>query len=489
MKTKITCNLFFNFSFVLTCINLICVLFFTGCSTSQKSNIAQSDKEIPDSFSLAFPGAEGFGKYTTGGRGGKIMVVNNLHDLGKGSFREAAESTFPRTIVFAVSGTIHLEKKVTIQGDVTIAGQSAPGDGICIADKSVVIGGNNIIVRFLRFRLGDKYQKGGMIDGNGGDDAFGGTKKKNIVIDHCSFSWSTDEVFSIYAGDSTSVQWNLIAEPLNYSYHFETGDSDYEKHGFGAIWGGIHASFHHNLFAHCKSRTPRFNGIRHTNEEHVDYRNNVIYNWGINNVYAGEGGRYNIVNNYYKPGPSTESNKREQIVNPFKRADIPFGKWYVNGNYVYSSTLVTNENVLGVKLNEGNENDLKDAIVSAAFPYSPIATEHATIAFDLVLKNTGCIYPKRDTLDQRIINDVINGTGRSIDVQGGYPHGTAYELTSKAWPDLKQAPALSDSDSDGIPDEWEKLNGLDSNNPNDANEFKFHKHYTNIEVYLNSLLK
>ena len=161
------------------------------------------------------------------------------------------------------------------------------------------------------------------------------------------------------------MQWNLISEPLNYSYHFEAGDSDYENHGFGGIWGGMHSSFHHNLFAHCKSRTPRFNGIRHTKMEYADFRNNVIYNWGVNNVYAGEGGSYNIVNNYYKPGPSTAKNVMSQIVNPWKGKDIPFGKWYVAGNYVYGSALVTENNYSGIKLNGGNEEDFKSALLKA----------------------------------------------------------------------------------------------------------------------------
>ena len=203
---------------------------------------------------LAFPGAEGFGKFTTGGRGGKIYIVTNLNDKGPGSFREAVEAKGKRIVLLNVDGTIHLETKLTIRGDVTIAGHSAPGDGICLADQSVSLGGDNIIIRYIRFRMGDKYQKGGMVDGNGGDDAFGGTRRKNIIIDHCSMSWSTDEVFSIYAGDSTTLQWNLIAEPLNYSYHFEKGDTGYEHHGYGAIWGGAHLTAHHNLFAHCNNR-------------------------------------------------------------------------------------------------------------------------------------------------------------------------------------------------------------------------------------------
>src|SRR5581483_4631691 len=170
---------------------------------------------------IAFPGAEGFGQYVTGGGGGRVMVVTNLNDDGPGSFRQAAQAKEPRMVVFAVSGTIHLQSKLGIKDNVTIAGQTAPGDGICLADYSVGLTFNNIIVRYLRFRMGDKNQKGGMVDGNGGDDAFGGTHRRNIIIDHCTMSWSTDEAFSVYGGDSTTLQWNLIAEPLNYSYHFE----------------------------------------------------------------------------------------------------------------------------------------------------------------------------------------------------------------------------------------------------------------------------
>ncbi|MEQ1676480.1 MAG: pectate lyase, partial [Chitinophagaceae bacterium] len=317
---------------IILILNSCCTLLFVACAQQHKISTPAADN-IP----VAFPGAEGFGKYATGGRGGKVFIVSNLNDKGPGSFREAAETKTKRIIVFAVSGTIHLETKLSIKGDVTIAGQTAPGDGICIADHSVGLGGDNIIVRYLRFRMGDKYQNGGMVDGSGSDDAFGGIRRKNIIIDHCSLSWSTDEVFSVYAGDSTTLQWNIISEPLNYSYHFETGDKDFEHHGFGGIWGGKHLSAHHNLFAHCNNRNPRFDGIRNAPEENVDYRNNVIYNWGSNTIYAGEGGYYNIVNNYFKYGPSTSKSVRYRVANPGKKETppvIPFGKWYVTGNYV-----------------------------------------------------------------------------------------------------------------------------------------------------------
>lgn len=446
---------------------------------------------VKDENPLAFPTAEGFGKYTTGGRGGKIMIVTNLNDNGSGSFREAAQKNTPRIIMFAVSGTIRLNSKLSIKGNATIAGQTAPGDGICLADNSVSLGGNNIIVRYLRFRMGDKFQKGGKVNGNGGDDAFGGTGRKNIIIDHCSGSWSTDEVFSIYGGDSTTVQWNLIAEPLNYSYHFENGDTGYEHHGYGAIWGGKHSSYHHNLFAHCNSRSPRFDGIRNIPEENCDYRNNVVYDWGHNNVYAGEGGNYNIINNYYKYGPSTVKSVKYQIANPWsKPPTIGFGKWFIDGNYVDGNDEITKNNWQGVKMEKGTAAGI-DAVKTTSSPFQliEINKQSAKDAYESVLKNVGAVLPKRDTLDARIINEVKTRTGRMIDVQGGYPHGTEFEKTISAWPTLHSLPAPKDSDKDGMPDEWETKHGLNPNDASDASALKLHPYYTNIEVYINSLSK
>jgi len=460
------------------------VILVSSCD-AQKQIVQSESKETP----IAFPGAEGFGKYTKGGRGGKVFVVTNLNDDGQGSFRNAATAKGPRIVVFAISGTIHLASPLSIKSDITIAGQTAPGDGVCLADFPVTLGGDNIIVRYLRFRMGDKNQRGGMVNGNGGDDAFGGTHRKNIVVDHCSMSWSTDEVFSVYAGDSTTLQWNLISEPLNYSYHFETGDSDYEHHGYGAIWGGAHLSAHHNLFAHCNSRNPRFNGIRTTPEELVDYRNNVIYDWGGNNIYAGEGGKYNLVSNYFRYGPSTSKTVRYRIVNPGKweKPPIPFGKFFVSGNYVDGAEDVTQNNRLGVHLSNGTEDDKRNAVVDTPFDVEQVKTETALEAYTSTLENVGASF-KRDTLDERIVNDVKNRTGRLIDVQGGYPHGTAYELTVNAWPALKSFPAPGDADADGMPDAWEKKNGLNPNDGNDASSYKLSKQYTNIEVYINSLI-
>lgn len=435
---------------------------------------------------LAFPTAQGFGKFTTGGRGGKVYIVSNLNDDGEGSFRAAATAKHPRIIVFEVSGTIHLKSRLDISKNATIAGQTAPGDGICLADYPVSLDGDNIIVRYLRFRMGDRYQNTGMVHGAGSDDAFGGNGRKNIIVDHCSISWSTDEVMSVYRGDSTTLQWNILSEPLNYSYHFETGDKDFENHGYGGIWGGSHLSAHHNLFAHCNSRNPRFNGARlGATEELVDFRNNVIYNWGHNNVYGGEGGNYNMVNNYYKYGPITNKNVKSRIVNPSK-GESGIGKFYVAGNFVDGADDVTNNNELGVHLDKNiTALEKQNTLVNTPFEVIHLTEKSAVLAYADVLKSAGASL-RRDTLDKRIIKNVKDRTGKLIDVQGGFKHGTLYEETVNAWPKLKSKKPKKDTDRDGMPDAWERKNGL---NPkvNDASLIDVGTGYSNIEMYINQL--
>lgn len=462
------------------------VFFLSACS--QPKSVAGDNISVAP---VAFPGAEGFGKFTTGGRGGKVYIVSNLDDDGEGSFRKAATAKEPAIIVFAISGTIHLQSPLTIKGNKTIAGQTAPGDGICIADHPVGLGGDNIIIRYMRFRLGDRFQNKGKVHGSGHDDAFGASRRKNIIIDHCSMSWSTDEVCSVYGGDSTTLQWNIISEPLNYSYHFEEGDTDFEKHGYGGIWGGRHLSAHHNLFAHCLSRNPRFNGVRLGSEQElVDFRNNVIYNWGHNSVYGGEGGNYNVVNNYYKYGPSTNKNVLYRIVNPSKNQVTGFGKFFVSGNYTDGSEEITSDNEKGIDMgNGGTKADKKEALVNTSFPVIPVPEQTAKEAYYEIIRHGGCSLPARDTLDQRILRNVFERNGRIIDVQGGYPHRTPYEQTVTAWPSLKSLPAPIDTDKDGMPDEWELKNNLDPADPADAMKTSLHRYYTNIEVYINSLVK
>ncbi|MCB2376515.1 pectate lyase [Hymenobacter sp. BT635] len=452
---------------------------------------------------LAFPGAEGAGRFTSGGRGTAkqpttVFEVTSLSDDTKpGSLRYALrQPAAARTIVFRVSGTIHLTSPLVLENsNTTLAGQTAPGGGICLADYPVSIKASNVIVRFVRFRMGDKNQNQGFVPGAGGDDAFGGgMRQKHIIIDHCSMSWSTDEAFSVYEGDSTTLQWNLISEPLNYSYHFEKGDKDFERHGFGGIWGGQHATMHHNLFAHCNNRTPRFNGSRYTHAagyENVDFRNNVIYNWGENNVYAGEGGNYNVVNNYYKYGPSTKESVKARVLNPYRITEgknlLPYGKFYLRGNYSDASAEVTRHNWRGVTMNNGTVADTALAQAPAPFDLGPVTTHTAEAAYEAVLAGAGAIRPERDTLDQRIVRDVRRRTGRLIDVQGGYAHGTPYSVSQRAWPELKTQPAPPDTDHDGMPDAWETRQKLNPKDAADRNRIGSDG-YTMLEVYLNSLV-
>lgn len=467
---------------------------------------------------IAFPGAEGAGKYTSGGRGTStnmttVFEVTNLTDVNSvGSLRYACSqsiSTYPyRTIVFKVSGTIHLNSKLNIPANTTIAGQTAPGDGICIADYPVVISGDNVIVRYIRCRMGDKNQlktsPAGCgvpvapftsacmpLDGSGGDDALGNLGNKNLIIDHCSVSWSNDEALTVYRGDSITLQWNLISEPLNYSYHFETGDADFEHHGYGGIWGGIHASFHHNLFAHCRNRNPRFAGNSTYASgviETADFRNNVLYNWGINTVYGGEGGNYNLVNNYYKYGPTTSSGVRYRIVGVDSNATNGYAKYFLSGNYVDGSSTNTSNNWTGVYMISGKAADTVKSKVTTPFlsGYLPSSTDDVTAAYDTVLKGVGCVLPVRDTLDQRIINDVKNRTGVHIDVQGGFPHATPYAQTVNAWPYLATATPPTDTDHDGMPDDWETANNLNPNSAADRGVIASNG-YTNLENYLNNI--
>ncbi len=448
---------------------------------------------------IAFPTAEGAGKFVTGGRGTvatapTVYEVTNLTDVNTaGSFRYACTNgTAPRIVVFRVSGTIRLTSNLNLKANTTIAGQTAPGEGVCIADYPVYVGGDNVIVRYLRFRLGDKNQAATQ----GNDDAFSdnGSAKSNVIIDHCSMSWSNDECFTFYDGNNVTLQWNLISEPLDKSYHDE--GSGVENHSYGGIWGGTTATFHHNLIAHAKGRMPRFAGRRNIVSETVDFRNNVIYNWGDYNTNGGEGGSYNVVNNYYKYGPSTPSsttsgiNRRNMIINPGKSTSpvIPYGKYFLTGNHCDNSTTVTANNWLGAAMNGGALVDTTTAKATVAFANIAINTETALNAYISVLANAGCALPNRDTLDARIVNDVKNRTGRIIDCQGGYPGFptyTPFATTITAWPTLANGTAQTDSDHDGMPNNWELARGLNPTSDLDRNNYSSTSGYNNIENYIN----
>ncbi|MCC9137254.1 polysaccharide lyase family 1 protein [Pontibacter silvestris] len=420
----------------------------------------------PEGNVIAFPGAEGFGKATTGGRGGKVYIVTNLNDSGAGSLREAVSASGARTIVFAVSGTIALKSQLNISNsNLTIAGQSAPGDGICVRNYPVVVDADNVVIRYIRFRMGDTKAVEG--------DALGGRKRKSIVIDHCSISWATDEVTSFYDNENFTMQWCLIAESLNESVHVKGA------HGYGGIWGGMGATFHHNLLAHHNSRNPRFNGSRYHKQpakEVVDFRNNVIYNWAGNSSYGGEEGNQNMVNNYYKPGPATPAVRTSRIVNP----SSPYGKFYVAGNYVAGDATVTKDNWRG-----GVQGAPADE-VKAAQPFNVLAVPEqvATAAYEQVLDNAGASL-HRDAVDERIVADVRAGTGNKGKNSNGIIDS---QEDVGGWPELNSEPAPADADQDGIPDEWEKQNNLNPSKAADAQYYKKGTPFTYLETYLNSLI-
>lgn len=411
---------------------------------------------------LAFPGADGFGKFTTGGRGGKVLVVTNLNDNGPGSLRDMIQKKEPRIIVFAVAGNIKLESSLDINyGNLTIAGQSAPGGGITLQGYPIKVKGDNVIIRYIRSRLGDELKVQ--------DDAMSAIRVKDVIIDHCSLSWATDECGSFYDNENFTLQWTILSESLNKSIH-EKGE-----HGYGGIWGGKRASFLYNLLADHNSRNPRFNGARYHKEpakEWVDFRNNVIYNWKGNSSYAGEEGQYNIVNNYYKAGPATKSN-RDRIVEPYE----PYAKFYVNGNVVAGFENVTLDNSLGIQ-----GVDPSQVEVNEVFDFAGVNTMSAKDAFKVVLENAGANY-SRDTIDKRIVEEVASGEN-----QFGINGIINSQSEVGGWPMLNQGKAKLDSDQDGMPDEWETKNGLDPKNSSDSKGFDLDKNYSNVEVYLNSLL-
>ncbi|MDZ7721618.1 MAG: pectate lyase [candidate division KSB1 bacterium] len=421
---------------------------------------------------LSFPGAEGFGQYTSGGRGGRVIEVTNLNASGPGSFRAAAQKVGPRIIVFCISGTIPLESELIIEnGDLTIAGQTAPGDGICIKNYQVNINADNVIVRYLRFRPGDEKQKEG--------DALSAIFQKDIMIDHCSFSWGNDEVATVRDNVNATMQWCMISESLHHSSHHK-GD-----HGYGGIWGGMGASFHHNLLAHHTSRNPRFHGSRYHGKperELVDFRNNVIYNWGFNSGYGGEQGQQNLVANYYKAGPATkEDSLKFRIVEPWDN----LGKWYIADNYIFGFPEITMNNWSG-GVQGKNLNSIR---VDHSFPAPAIIQQNAEEAFQLVLAQAGATLPKRDAVDRRIVEEVRSGTAQFGGIWGEHTGIIDSQTQVGGWPVLRSKNALADTDHDGMPDVWEQENGLDINNPKDRNGDFNGDGYTNLEKYLNSLVK
>lgn len=447
--------------FFLLGVHLVSATSFAQLQSTAKNSGGQ-EKQV-----LAFPGAEGFGKYTTGGRGGKVVLVTNLNDSGPGSLRAAIAVKEPRIIVFKVGGIIALESPLNIEyGNLTIAGQSAPGEGITLKNYPIKIYGDNIIIRYIRSRMGDERGVE--------DDAISAIGQKDIIIDHSTFSWGTDESGSFYDNENFTLQWSIVSESLNNSVHKKG------EHGYGGIWGGKGASFHHNLLAHHKSRNPRFNGARTKSKsnpelEVVDFRNNVVYNWRANSTYGGERGSHNMVNNYYKAGPATEESRKKRILDSWP----PYGNFYVQGNFVANFPEVTKNNRLGI---EGESPD--SSIVNSAVEVLMIPDQSAEEAYKEVLAHAGASY-RRDKIDRRIVEEVAAGTASFGKEKDGIIDS---QKDIGGWPQLKRGKAASDKDGDGVPDAWELKHQLDPNNATDANAYTLDQDYTNIEVYLNGMV-
>lgn len=463
---------------------------FTNCGSSDpEPNPVDPDKPVPvEEDAFAFAGAEGFGRNATGGRGGRVIYVTNLNDSGPGSLRMAIQASGARYILFKVSGTIALQSKLNISsGNVTIAGQTAPGDGITLKNYPVTVDADNVIIRFIRFRMGDEAQQEG--------DALGGRFHKNIIIDHCSMSWSTDECVSFYANENTTVQWCIIAESLKNSVHGKGA------HGYGGIWGGKYASFHHNLLAHHDSRNPRLGeeaGKAFALTDLVDLRNNVIYNWGGNSAYGAEAMNVNIVNCYYKPGPVTT--KTSRIIAIDKNLDSgtevydTWGKFYIDGNHMEGNNLVNSDNWTYGVYNQfhskyGTVSEAEKAAMKLAVPHdinNNATTHSAQEAYEKVLDYSGASLV-RDAVDIRIIDNVRNKE-YSFEGSLGSTNGI---IDSQAdvggWPVLISTEPPVDTSGDGMPDDWKVDKKLDPN-VKETNGNDLSTGYDNLEVYLNELV-
>lgn len=446
--------------------------------------------KLPDDLGIteakAFPTAEGYGSKVTGGRGGDVYVVTTLADTDlKGSLRYAVESSGARTIVFQVGGYIDLKKELQISsGNITIAGQTAPGSGICLRGNNLRIneGVNNVIIRYLRIRPSV---------GSGEYDAAWGRYASNIIIDHCSFSWANDEVASFYANENFTMQYCIVGESFYHSTHPKG------NHGYGGIWGGKNVTFHHNLITSNSSRNPRLDGNRKgtgmNGRDVMDFTNNVIFNWGDNSMYGGEGSSYNIVNNYYKPGPGTKNNKLRifELYDPTRASDdgatsSESPSIYITGNVMEGNSPVTVNNLLGLDGNKESDEKVRTDYVTA----EPVATfshelEDAESAYANVLASVGAslVY---DAVDARIIESAATG---KADYGGTWGSNTGIIDNPEdvgGYPELKSG-AVTDNDGDGMADKWEELNGLDPSK-DDANAYTLNEYYTNIEMFANSFV-
>lgn len=416
----------------------------------------QASRVIP-----AFPGAEGFGANAVGGRGGKVIEVTNLSDSGPGSLRAALQAAGPRTVVFRVGGTIVVKSKMTVSNPyLTVAGQTAPGGGITLRNDPangkmpLLIDTHDVVLRYLRIRPGPSRNDSGNLDAMD-------IGSYNIIVDHCSFSWATDEVLTSGGGHDVTIQWSIISEGLNNSTHPK-----------GAHSKGLHLreansdriSVHHNLLAHNYDRNPNI-----TSSGIVDFVNNVVYNatrWTEVKDKFGEP-QVNVIGNYYKLGPS--SGKKSHEVFYYKTAGRR-PQVYVKGNIGFHRPAEGQPELAVVR------EDSRWMMTDKAFPAPPISMDSAAGAFQSVLANAGATRPQRDAVDLRIVQEVLNGTGKVIDDPsevGG-------------WPELAAGTAPKDSDHDGMPDSWEEAHGTDKNDPADGARDRGDG-YSKLEEYLNNI--
>jgi hypothetical protein len=523
----------------------ICPVPFSACSSVDNpvaiinpdpTPTPEPEEEITEITAPAFPGAEGHGRYVTGGRGGEVRHVTNLNDKGEGSLRAAVNGNNKKIVVFDISGIIALESDLVIGANTTIEGQTAPAPGITVRYRTVRPSDNNII-RFLRIRRGEEK------DVNDGADAIWQRQKDGIVLDHCSFSWSIDEIASFYDNQHFTMQWCTLGEALANPGHSKG------EHSYGGIWGGKGASFHHNFLCHMQNRVPRFCGARYNWDKYdtekyansiqaeiVDFRNCVMYNWGGGNgCYGGTGGgNINIVNNYYKAGPATNNKTRVTQISVATSSNASgsdfmgyCSRYYINGNYVTAAgnkaenydwqgviydagtSIIDGEHYIpdtkhmyGESIKYRKNSKDEDCVIiklDNEVETGKVTTHSAQNAYQQVLTYAGAsLY--RDDVDARYMKEAADGTttytgsaektgdGKAIAHRPGIidfvKDQGEYTLESNGRPDN------FDTDSDGMPDAWETANGLDPLS-NDAAEYTLDKHgfYTNVEVYCNSLVE
>ncbi|TWT97673.1 hypothetical protein Pla108_18250 [Botrimarina colliarenosi] len=429
---------------------------------------------------LAFPGAEGYGRFARGGRGGRVLHVTNLDDSGPGSLRAAVEADGPRTVVFDVAGRIVLESRLIIRNDaLTIAGQTAPGEGVCVSNYNLgALGANDLVLRYLRVRPGDTSGK--TLDG------MGLASCDNAIVDHCSISWTQDESFSSRGAKNITLQRTLISEALNIAGHKKYAKG--KSHGFAASIGGDIGSFHHNLLAHCAGRNWSLAGGTNQANRHagrLDLRNNVVFNWEHRTTDGGAK-QVQFVNNYYKPGPAT---RVFHVLKPEREWTHVFGPqdYYAEGNVMEGRYGPADDRYAGVVEPKGEP--LSTFFSDEPFFPSHVSTESADVAYEDVLADVGCNVPSLDAHDQRVLQEVRTGKTTYKGSVSGLPGLPDSQEDVGGWDDYPEVHRSADwdADGDGLPGEWESAHGLDPADPGDAATDPDGDGYTNLEDYLNHI--